>query len=178
MSYGSDFDTYVNVIFFYQTLNGWSHYLENHICLYIPFFLDVWMAKHAAKIYPIKSFIDVLSGRIWIVRQYRWKIYDCVLSKRMRVYFYDLIFVGRKRSKLSDWSRTQLSPVKSSSSHQKSTMSTPRFSMYYKLSLTRKLWNVAYVRKNIMWNMIRCKSPNFQHQKFTFLFRMHEHFFV
>ncbi|XP_078326818.1 uncharacterized protein LOC111123425 isoform X3 [Crassostrea virginica] len=35
---------------------------------------------------------------------------------------------GRKRSKLSDWSRTQLSPVKSSSSHQKSTMSTPRFS--------------------------------------------------
>lgn len=35
---------------------------------------------------------------------------------------------GRKRSKLSDWSRTQLSPVKSSSSHYKSTMSTPRFS--------------------------------------------------
>lgn len=35
---------------------------------------------------------------------------------------------GRKQSKLSDWSRTQLSPVKSSSSHYKSTMSTPRFS--------------------------------------------------
>lgn len=35
---------------------------------------------------------------------------------------------GRKRSKLSDWSRTQLSPVKSSSSHYKSSMSTPRFS--------------------------------------------------
>ena len=88
------------------------------------------MAKHAAKIYPIKSFIDVLSGRIWIVRQYRWKIYDCVLSKMLRFYLCDLTFVGRKRSKLSDWSRTQLSPVKSSSSHQKSTMSTPRFSMY------------------------------------------------
>ncbi|XP_062602981.1 uncharacterized protein LOC134264735 isoform X3 [Saccostrea cucullata] len=58
--------------------------------------------------------------------------------------------VGRKRSKLSDWSRTQLSPVKSSSSLHKSAMSTPRFSRDW-----QKFFNTPTAQERKRMDMVK-----------------------
>ena len=65
MSYGSDFDTHVNVSFMSDTELLISFPKKSPLFM-SSFSLHACMAKHAAKIYPTKSFIDGLSSRIYM----------------------------------------------------------------------------------------------------------------